>query len=194
MNGDKEKKSSLEFIAIQSITLARVPLALVFTLSLVFMGQVKKWIVFYFLMLVVIEATDAFDGIAARHFDITSELGATLDPYADSISRLVVYWGLAHAGLVIFFVPLAMAVRDITVAYSRILLAQKRHTVAARLSGKIKAVVQSIGSGLVLFGPFYWEYTGKWVFYFLSWLIITVTLLSMVEYVRDALRVRKIDR
>lgn len=191
ISGDKEKKKNIGFVAIQSVTLARVPLSLIFSLSLVFMGHVKKWIIFYFLILVLIEATDAFDGIAARHFNIVSELGATLDPYADSISRLIVYWGMAYAGLVIFFVPLAMAVRDITVAYSRIILAQKGRTVAARISGKVKAVVQSIGAGLVLLGPFYWDYTGKWLFYFLSWLIITVTLLSMVEYVRDALRARK---
>jgi phosphatidylglycerophosphate synthase len=88
---------------------------------------------------------------------------------------------------VIFLVPLVMAVRDVTVAYSRIVLAQNSQTVSAKLSGKVKASVQATGSFLALLGPLYWNTIGYWSFYALSWLLIIVTLLSAIEYVKDAL-------
>ena len=46
----------------------------------------------------MIELTDALDGAIARARGVTSELGATLDPLTDSMSRLIVYWTLAAAG------------------------------------------------------------------------------------------------
>jgi CDP-diacylglycerol--glycerol-3-phosphate 3-phosphatidyltransferase len=139
------------------------------------------------ILLLLIEVTDAIDGKIARWFGLTSEFGATLDPYADSISRLIVYCAFAAGNYVLLLVPLSMAVRDITVAYSRILLAQKNRTVSARKSGKIKAIVQALSSFVIILGPYYWKHTGMWSFHALSWLVITVTLLSSVEYVKDAI-------
>ena len=105
------------------------------------------------ILLLVIEFTDLYDGIIARKFDLVSEAGATLDPYADSVSRLIIYWALAAQGLVLWYVPLIMALRDITVAYSRIVMAQNNRTVSAKKSGKLKATVQAIGAFFALLGP-----------------------------------------
>ena len=138
-------------------------------------------------ILVAVEATDLFDGIIARRKRLESEYGATLDPYSDSITRLIIYWSLASKNLVFLVIPLTMAVRDITVAYARIILAKKNQSVSARTSGKIKATTQAVGSFLALLGPFYWNFIGYWSFYALSWIIITVTFFSAVEYVKDAI-------
>jgi phosphatidylglycerophosphate synthase len=73
------------------------------------------------------------------------------------------------------------------VAYARISLAKKNRTVSAKRSGKIKAMFQAIGAFLALLGPYYWDTVGSWSFHALSWVLITVTLLSAVEYVRAAL-------
>ncbi|MFC2166241.1 CDP-alcohol phosphatidyltransferase family protein [Acidobacteriota bacterium] len=172
---------------IQSITLARIPLSILFMIYLSVSKDVTSSLIISLALLLLIEATDAFDGKIARRFNLVSEYGATLDPYADSISRIIVYASLASQNLVILLVPLSMAIRDITVAYSRILLAQKNLSVSARISGKIKATVQASGSILALLGPFYWSHVGYWSFYALSWTIITVTLLSSIEYIKDAL-------
>lgn len=179
-------KNTFSYFTIQFITLIRIPLSIIFSIILLNSNSNLMLILCIFLV-VAIEATDLFDGKIARRFRLVSELGATLDPYADSITRLILYWSLAQKHLVIFLVPLSMAIRDITVAYSRIILARMSLSVSARKSGKIKAVVQSIGSLLALLGPFYWEYTGFWIYYALSWAIISVTLLSAFEYVRDAI-------
>ncbi|MFQ6037295.1 MAG: CDP-alcohol phosphatidyltransferase family protein [Candidatus Aminicenantales bacterium] len=183
----KGKKRPSGYTLIQSMTLLRIPLSVIFLLILAYGKETNLWLGLSLVSLLAIEFTDAFDGKIARRYGLVSESGAALDPYADSISRLVVYWALADRSLVIFLVPLVMAVRDVTVAYARIVLAQNNRTVSAKLSGKVKAIVQASGAFIALLGPLYWEFTGTWTVLALSWLIIVVTLLSAVEYVKDAL-------
>jgi CDP-diacylglycerol--glycerol-3-phosphate 3-phosphatidyltransferase len=180
------KKNPHGFILVQSMTFIRIPLAIVF--SVVFLTSQYSFasLLWSTILLLIVETTDLVDGIFARRHSLVSEYGAMLDPFADSISRLIIYWSLSVQGLVLFLVPLSMAIRDITVAYARILLAKKNRSVSARKSGKIKAIVQASGSFLALFGPLYWKWIGFWSFYVLSSVIIVVTLLSMIEYVKDA--------
>jgi CDP-diacylglycerol--glycerol-3-phosphate 3-phosphatidyltransferase len=174
------------YILIQSVTLVRIPLSVIFFVLLTACKESTLTLVLAVGVLLLVETTDAVDGHIARYFNLASEYGATLDPYADSISRLIVYSALASKNLVFLLVPLIMALRDITVAYARILLAKKNRSVSARISGKIKAIVQAVGSFLAILGPYYWDRVGDWSFYALSWIIITVTFLSSIEYVRDA--------
>lgn len=183
----KYGRNNFSYFTVQSITLIRIPLSIIFSLVLLSNKNSDLIIMLSISLLLAIEATDLFDGIIARRYRVVSELGAALDPYADSITRLIVYWALAYKNFVIFLVPLSMAIRDVTVAYSRIMLAKSNRSVSARLSGKIKAWVQAIGAILALIGPYYWSYIGFWSYYALSWIIILATFFSAVEYVRDAL-------
>jgi CDP-diacylglycerol--glycerol-3-phosphate 3-phosphatidyltransferase len=188
---DGFKTNPRGYILIQSITLVRIPLSVIFFVVFTTFNESTAILVLALGLLFLIETTDAVDGHIARHFKLASEYGATLDPYADSISRLIIYSALASKSLVLLLVPLIMALRDITVAYARILLAKMNRSVSARLSGKIKAIVQAIGSFLAILGPYYWERIGAWSFYVLSWIIISITFLSSIEYVRDAFRAIK---
>ena len=138
------KKNPHGYILIQSITLARIPLAIIFSVVLLTSEYKTSPLIWCIVLLLAIEATDLFDGIFARRHSLVSEYGAMLDPYSDSLSRLIIYWSLSVENLVLFLVPLSMALRDITVAYSRILLAKKNRSVSARTSGKIKALVQAV--------------------------------------------------
>lgn len=182
------------YILVQSMTLVRIPLAILFLIIRLYGKNADLKLIFSLILLIIIEFTDAFDGKIARRYGLTSEYGATLDPFADSLSRLIIYWALAVTANVIFLVPLVMAVRDVTVAYARIVLAQNNQTVSAKLSGKVKASVQAIGSFLALLGPLYWSHIGYWSFYALSWLIIIATFLSAIEYVKDALTALRKDK
>lgn len=181
------RENKTGYILVQILTLLRIPLAVLFAVFLLSGKDSVTKLVITLSLLVLIETTDAIDGKIARFFNLVSEYGATLDPFSDSISRLIVYWALASHNLILFLVPLSMAVRDITVAYSRILLAQRGRSVSARISGKVKAVVQASVSPLILLSPYYLDHTGRWPYYVLSWLVISVTLLSAVQYVRDAI-------
>jgi CDP-diacylglycerol--glycerol-3-phosphate 3-phosphatidyltransferase len=186
LDSNAYKSNRRGYILIQSITLVRIPLSILFLIILAVCEKSSLTLFIGIGLLLLIETTDAIDGHIARHFNLASEYGATLDPYADSISRLLIYSTLASLNLVLLLVPLTMALRDITVAYARILLAQKNRTVSARISGKIKAIVQAIGSFLAILGPYYWDRVGTWSFYALSWIIISVTFLSSIEYMKDA--------
>ncbi|MEM7357205.1 MAG: CDP-alcohol phosphatidyltransferase family protein, partial [Acidobacteriota bacterium] len=103
-------------------------------------------------------------------------------------ARLIVYWSLAAAGLTLAVLPLVMALRDITVAYSRLSMAQHGVSVAARRSGKIKAWVQGLGAIFLLLGPLHvgWSSPGSVVV--ASWLVLLVTAASAIEYVAAAVR------
>lgn len=190
MNQDSLHKEtdyrSFAFIFVQSFTLARIPAAILFGLLLVYASDTLAKLLVCLALLGFIEISDAADGHIARHYNLVTEYGAMLDPFSDSIARLIIYWSLASNNLVLFLVPLCMALRDVTVAYSRIVLAQKNRTVSAKRSGKIKAAFQALGAFAAMLGPYYWDAIGSWSFYALSWVIILVTLVSAVEYVHSA--------
>jgi len=175
-------------ILIHGVTLSRIPLSISFSIIITNGNDSNVKILFCLLLLILLELTDLFDGIVARKYGLVSELGATLDPYSDSISRLIVFWSLAYQNFVLFLLPLVMALRDVTVAYCRILLTQNKKTVSARKSGKIKAQFQAFGSFLAVLGPFYWNFTGYWTVQALSWIIIIVTAFSAIEYMRDTFK------
>lgn len=135
------------FRAVTAITVSRIPVSIVLVLLLA-LADVSDWRVtlVMLVLLTFIEVSDGLDGYLARKWNVGSEWGAMLDPYSDSVARLIVYFGLGQAGLVHPALLLVMAFRDVTVAYCRILLTQSGRSVAAMLSGKIKAVVQAVGA------------------------------------------------
>jgi len=189
------RKSS--FRIVQSLTLSRLPLAAAFAAVLLSFDrslpvpQSPSVLIFCAILLVLLELTDLLDGIVARKTRTVTEWGAMLDPYADSIARLTVYWALAYRGLAMALVPLVMACRDVTVAYCRIILARCNKSVSAKWSGKMKAQFQSVGSIFLLLGPFYWETTGKWTIHALSGIVAVVTLVSVFEYAAAAVSASK---
>ena len=137
-------------------------------------------------MIALCDVSDVLDGVLARRKGLVSEWGAMLDPLADSVSRLIVYWALAVSGMVLPFVPLVMAVRDIVVAYARIVLTRSGRSVAAKLSGKLKAWTQAIGAPVAILASLY--IAGDWPGHAVSWIVAGVTAVSAIEYVKAALQ------
>ncbi len=175
------------FVLVQFFTLVRIPVAIGMVVLLLYSQRLSFGVIFLGACLIgVIELSDLLDGMIARRYGFVTEWGAMLDPFSDSISRLLIYWGLSMAGLALPLVPLTMALRDITVAYCRITMSRFGKTVSAKRSGKIKAIVQGVGAIVLLVGPLYWPYIGKWTVVAFSWLIITVTGVSVVEYAAGA--------
>lgn len=90
------------------------------------------------------EISDVFDGALARKHNKVTELGKLLDPMADSIFRLSVL--LAFTQGVIQIPVLLVCVffyRDTIISTLRTVCALRGFALAARLSGKIKAVIQA---------------------------------------------------
>ena len=142
------------------------------------------------LIAIVEELTDIFDGVAARAAGTASEFGGILDPLVDSLARLAMYFALAHARWVPVVVPLVMAGRDIIVAYTRVVNAMTCNKTSARLSGKIKAIVQGGGVPVLVFLE--WGrvavdpvWSGRLVGLGTA-LLVGVTLWSLADYVAGA--------
>ena len=168
------------------ITLARIPLAVAFALLILLADSSVPVVAVGLALLIVAELTDLLDGLLARRWGLTSEWGAMLDPFSDSVSRLLIYYALAGAKMMLPVVPLVMALRDVTVAYCRIVLTKRGKSVSANLSGKIKAIVQCSAAMLAVLGPIHWKYTGQWTVTALSWIVLMVTAASVVQYGRAA--------
>jgi len=90
-----------KILLLQVLTLFRIPLAIIFAVSLNNSDQMTPVRILMCLILIgLIELSDLLDGYLARRMGIVTEWGAMLDPYADSISRLIMYWGFANSGMV----------------------------------------------------------------------------------------------
>ena len=143
-----------------------MPIAHYFTLTRVFISPIFLLIYLYhadlgltsFTLPLVLafllgcsELSDAFDGYLARKYNQVTDLGKVLDPMADSIYRISVFLTFTldpvriPMGLIFVFLY-----RDSVVSTLRIICALKGFALAARPSGKIKAVVQAIAAFTVL--------------------------------------------
>lgn len=102
-------------------------------------------------LLGVSELSDAFDGYLARKYNQVTDLGKILDPMADSIYRISVFLTFTlepvkiPVGLVFVFLY-----RDSVVSTLRTICALKGFALAARKSGKAKAVIQAFSAFIVL--------------------------------------------
>lgn len=99
----------------------------------------------------VSEISDALDGYFARKYDQVTDLGKILDPMADSIYRISVFLTFTldpiKVPMVWIFVILY---RDSVVSTLRTICALRGFALAARMSGKLKAVVQAIAAFLII--------------------------------------------
>jgi len=86
------------------------------------------------------EFSDAFDGYIARKTNQVTDLGKILDPMADSIYRISVFLTFTldpiRVPMILIFV---FIYRDSVISTLRTICALRGYTLAARISGKIKA-------------------------------------------------------
>jgi len=180
------KLNRTKLLSVMALTLVRIPLAVMFAALYKFSdnSMIKIW--GGIILLIFIEVSDALDGFLARKFQVVSELGAMFDPYTDSLSRLIVYYTYSVNHMVFMAVPMIMAIRDVTVAYCRIILTRSNKSVAALLSGKIKAIIQGFFAFALCLSPLVVNITGRNIYPIISWIVIIATLASCLEYIAAA--------
>ncbi|MCH9617799.1 MAG: CDP-diacylglycerol--glycerol-3-phosphate 3-phosphatidyltransferase [Chlamydiia bacterium] len=137
------------------ITLSRIALCPVFLVIYLFYNKmgIPLMVLPYILLIIVaiLELTDIFDGHIARKTGQVTTLGKILDPMADSIVRLSVLLTFTQ-GLIKLPVLLTLlfVFREIIISTLRTLCALNGHALAARFSGKLKAVIQAIAIIFIL--------------------------------------------
>ncbi len=124
--------------------LTSIRLVLTPVLAILFLND-GEWSRYFVLLIVIIsELTDLFDGYMARKRGQVTDLGKILDPMADSIYRDTIFLCLAVEQQVTLLLVLPILYRDSIIGTLRTVCAYKGIVVAARSSGKIKAIIQAI--------------------------------------------------
>ncbi len=138
-------------------------------------------------VLVVIGSTDWVDGFLARRLNQVSELGKMLDPVADRLAIVAALVGGWIAGVVPWWVALALLTREVAVGLMTLYLATRTsRRLEVRYLGKIAtwAVYGGVASFYIYAGTG-WEFFRWW-----SWLYtipgLTLYYWVTLEYVGDA--------
>lgn len=175
------------------LTASRLVIALFFSFYFIqaVQGRIydadKSSLLIAILCVILIELSDAFDGWIARRNHEVTQFGKIFDPICDSVSRQTIFCTFMYCGLIPLWMFLVFLYRDAILWLIRILCAADGTVVAARMSGKLKAILQAIGTFLVLiavaahawnitalphsflgFHPAFWIMTVPTIFTFLS--------------------------
>lgn len=176
-----------------AITIARIPLAVVFFILLLQGGVygsddlLVRWIAGA--LFIVAISTDWVDGYLARKYDIVSDFGKLWDPIADKLLTGAGFIGLAILAEWPWWVVIVILVREWGITIHRFVVASS-HIVAAAWMGKAKTVLQAIALGwwllplYTLIGMDIWVAVGIVLMY--ATLVLTVA--SGVDYVISQMR------
>lgn len=137
------------------LTLLRIFLSPVFPILYLgreWFGIPLVWLPYILLFLLIIcECSDYLDGMLARKRNEVTDLGKVLDPMADSVTHISLFFtftqGFVGLPMLIVFVFLY---RDFLISTLRTLCALRGVALAARFSGKVKAFTQAAVAILII--------------------------------------------
>lgn len=169
------------------LTVFRIVLVPFFLVALfVADGQSTLWRLTAGVIFAVAAITDRFDGQLARKYGWVTDFGKIADPIADKALMGAALVGLSVLGELSWWITGVILFRELGITVLRFWVI--RHgVIAASRGGKIKTFVQTLAIGLyVLPMP-------QWLDLFstsMMWLALVITLVTGVDYVVQALRVR----
>ncbi len=119
------------------ITIFRIILIPVFLA--VFYSQMENRILYAGLIFVVAGVSDVLDGYIARRFNLTSKLGALLDPFADKLMSFTVLITFTSIGLIPIWILIPMLIKEVTMIAGASILyfRHKEAVIPANKYGKI---------------------------------------------------------
>jgi len=152
----------------------------------------NDWLVGALVVVLLAEISDLLDGRLARAWRIVTNIGKLLDPFADTMFRFTVFLCFLGSGLAPVWMVAVIFYRDIMVAVLRNFGVMSNVVIAARWSGKLKAVVQGTVLNVIIVVIVVaqikgWEPAWIRVQTISYWLMLgatLVTLFSGVEYIR----------
>lgn len=171
-----------------AITVARIPLAVVFFVLLLMGGTFGipdlglRWAAG--ILFIVAISTDWVDGYLARRYDIVSDFGKLWDPIADKLLTGAGFIGLAILGEVNWWIVVIILVREWGITIHRLMVV-KEHVVAAAWMGKIKTAVQGVALGWALLPLHVLIGLEPWtlVTAILMIIVLILTVVSGIDYI-----------
>lgn len=166
------------------VTSLRIPLA---PLAVVCLLQGTVWgVILAAVISLILELTDLADGWLARKYASVTDFGKLYDPFSDAFTRYTLFLGLYAVHVADLWMVVAIFWRDASVSFFRQVSASRNVVVGARPSGKIKAVVQGVGTQIVFIALVLEELRPDWPVETVPWwtmLVMTlVTIASFVDY------------
>ena len=146
------RSTRIKFIFVQSLTLGRIPLILIFLAVSLLVDTQKSEAWFYIACgaMILSAVTDLFDGYFARKFKVTTPLGAYADPLADKVFYLTAFPTLIFlAGIreqalhsrLLLGLAILFLLRDQWVSFLRSIGARHNVDAKANWSGKARTVI-----------------------------------------------------
>jgi CDP-diacylglycerol--glycerol-3-phosphate 3-phosphatidyltransferase len=185
---------------ITSLRLPLAPLAVACLVTESLWGTIAAAVLALFL-----ELTDVADGWIARRYRQVTDFGALYDPFSDAFTRYTLFLGLYAIHVADLWMVIAIFYRDASISFFRTVAATRNVVLSARKSGKIKAVVQGVGTQVIFLVLVLRELYPQWPIREVPWwtmfVVTVVTLGSFVDYflgnlaiLRDAWTNRPVKR
>ena len=96
----------------------------------------------------IIELSDILDGYIARKYDLVTDLGKVMDPFADVLSRITYFICFAYSGIMPIWIFALILYRELGITFLRMVMIKNGIALAASIWGKLKAVFYAL-SGVV---------------------------------------------
>lgn len=140
-------------------------------------------------LLTLCEFTDVLDGFIARKKGEVTDFGKVLDPMADSITRMTIFFTFTQGFIALPLLwVLVFFYRDGLMSALRVVCALKGYALAARKSGKLKAILQAGASYVIILAmiPYSWGMLSLFYLQKITHIVVAVvaiyTALSMLDY------------
>lgn len=134
--------------------------------------------------------TDWFDGYLARKLNVSSKLGAFLDPVADKliVAAAVVVVAVEYQNLWVTLSAIVIMMREISISALREWMAENnaRDVVAVSSLGKIKTASQLAALTWLLYGGELWGVNWEALGFPMLYFAATLTVITWVQYAKAA--------
>ena len=151
--------------------------------------RVWAWVAFALLMI-----TDRIDGDLARKHNLVTNFGKLADPIADKALTGMAFVGLSIIGVLWWWVTIVLLVREWGITLMRFVV-KKYGVMPASQGGKIKTTLQALAIGGYVLPFELWDNTAsdvlRWVTHVLMAAALVITVITAVQYVRDAIALRR---
>lgn len=175
------------------LTVLRIVLVPVFLVVLFWQPEDQGWRLAATLVFVVAILTDIADGRIARKYNLVTDFGKLWDPVADKALTGAAFVSLGILGELWWWIIVVILLREWGITWLRAAIA-KYGIMAANRGGKLKTVTQSVA--LILF-LLWLEPLPDWiglVAWGIMWLALALTVVTGLDYIRHALRIRNEGR
>ena len=146
------------------------------------------------------ELSDLLDGKFARKYNLVTDLGKVMDPFADTLSHLTFFACFYGMGIMPSLAFIIIMWREFSILFLRMLMMGKGKAVAANIWGKSKTVLYAVVSILSIaytvashFIPGTWQDPYFIVLTVLFYLAALASLLSFTTYLSAILKSRALS-